>query len=351
MGESTLRIFGAPHRYVQGPGALDRLGPLVADLGPRAVLIVDAGVSAFLAPRLPGDQYLEVDLEVTHAAIEATLARVTAGPAVIVGVGGGKAVDLARAVAWRRGDPLVTVPTVASNDSPAAMAVAVYDDEHRMVEVIQTGRNPELVLVDTAVIARAPVRLLAAGIGDAVAKKFEARSCLAVGGTNQHGTRGLRVAAAIADACYENLRISAVAGLAAARRGEPDAAFEDMVEATILLSGLAFENGGLSIAHSFVRGLQAVRGTRDALHGEHVGYGLLVQLALEGGERPELTGFLAEVGLPVTLAGLGLPDASDDERRELAERCVASPHRHKTPAVVDVPAVLAAIAAVEGGTQ
>ena len=361
---TQLRMFGGPHRYVQGVGALDALGLLVSSRASFALVVLDTGVAGLVGERVTSSisgagldlQILEVDLEVTHAHIEQTLARVEfpAGDespeAVVIGIGGGKALDLARAVAWRLGRPLVTVPTVASNDSPAAMAVAVYDDQHRMREVIQTGRNPDLVLVDTALIAGAPAHFLSAGIGDALAKKFEARSCLAVGGTNQHGTLSLAVAAAIADCCYATLRDSAVAALAAVRRGEVDQALEDTVEATVLMSALAFENGGLSIAHSMVRGLQAVRGASEAMHGEHVAYGLLVQRALEGAtdeELLDLRDFLTSVDLPPTLAALGLADPTPADLDAVAERCVSSPHRHKTPATVDRAGIRAAMTRIE----
>ncbi|WP_347059631.1 iron-containing alcohol dehydrogenase [Blastococcus sp. HT6-30] len=351
---------------MQGAGALDAAGGLVSGLGTTAVALLDAGIAALVGHRLTTSlraagveiQCLEVDLEVTHENIARTVARIEAPrgrETVLLGVGGGKAIDLARAVAWTRGDAFVTVPTVASNDSPAAMAVAVYDDQHRMVEVIQTGRNPELVLVDTALIGGAPARFLSAGIGDAVAKKFEARSCRAAGGTNQHGTLSLQVAGAIADCCYEALRASAPAALAAVRRREVDQALEDTVEATILMSGLAFENGGLSIAHSLVRGLQSVRGAKEAMHGEHVAYGLLVQLAVEDASDAELLdlrGFLHSVDLPTSLAELGLPDATADELDTITQRCLGSPHRDKTPATVDHAGIRAAIARVEAlGTR
>ena len=96
------------------------------------------------------------------------------GAGVVIGLGGGKALDAGKAVSLRLGVPVVTVPTVASNDSPTSRAVAMYDDEHRMASVDQLPANPHAVVVDTALIAAAPAHFLRAGIGDAVAKTFEA---------------------------------------------------------------------------------------------------------------------------------------------------------------------------------
>ena len=355
-----LRVFGSAHRYVQGVGALDAVGGLLAALGDHATVMIDLAMVPVLGDRLRqslesaglGVELVALEGDVTHANIDAMAARVSGlgRPTIVVGVGGGKALDLARAASWHNGATFVTIPTIASNDSPAAMAVAVYDDDHGLVEVIQTGRNPELVLVDPAVIAGAPSRFLSAGIGDAIAKKFEADSCRSVGGNTQHGAPSLRVAGAIADACYATLREMAVEGLAAVERGEVDQSLEDTIEAVVLMAGLAFENGGLSIAHSMMRGLQVVRGTKDRMHGEHVAYGLLVQRALEGvgdAEFADLADFLVAVGLPDSLSALGLPDPTEAELDEVADRCAGSPHRHKTLAHVDRASLRAAMGRVE----
>jgi glycerol dehydrogenase len=358
--DGGLRIFGGPGRYVQGAGAVDSLGSLAAELGASAVVIIDAAMVPILGERLLASfaavgtvaQVIPVNDEVTHANIERRIAEVdvSAGVPLVVGAGGGKSLDLARAVSWRLRAPFVTVPTIASNDSPAAMAIAVYDDDHHMVEVIQTGRNPEIVLVDTRVIAAAPARFFSAGIGDAIAKKFEADACRDAGGLSQHGTRPLRLAGAIADECYRTLREFAPQAVRAAASHQVDEAFENTVEATILMSGLAFENGGLSIAHSLMRGLVVIRNVRSALHGEHVAYGLMVQRALEGADDAELldlAAFLEAVELPASLGALGLTDPTQAELEELVERTLGSPHTHKTLAQVDRESLLAAISRVE----
>jgi glycerol dehydrogenase len=358
--DDGLRVFGGASRYVQGAGAIDSLGPLAAELGASAAVIIDVAIVPLLGERLLASfategmtvQVVPVNDEVTHANIGRRVAEVdvSAGLPVIVGVGGGKSLDLARAVSWKLRAPFVTVPTIASNDSPAAMAVAVYDLDHHMVEVIQTGRNPEIVLADTQVIAAAPVRFFSAGIGDAIAKKFEADACREAGGLSQHGTRPLRLAGAIADECYRTLREYAPRAMHAAASHQADEAFENTVEATILMSGLAFENGGLSIAHSLMRGLVVIRNARSALHGEHVAYGLMVQRALEGADDAELhdlAEFLGAVSLPATLGALGLTDPTPAELEELVERTLGSPHTHKTLARVDRESLLAAISRVE----
>jgi len=186
--QPTVRVFAAPRRYVQGPGALDELAGLVAPLGPAPLVISDVFVMELLGDRIER-QLVAAGLhpllrslrgEITRASVS-ELASSCAGTdvSVAVGVGGGKSIDAAKAVAMLLGLPVVTVPSIASNDSPTSAAVAVYDEQGVMVAVDRMHRNPEAVIVDTELIARAPAALLRAGIGDAVSKKFEAAGCRA----------------------------------------------------------------------------------------------------------------------------------------------------------------------------
>ena len=312
-----LRAFGSPHRYVQGPGALAQLGELAASYGKRPLVIADAVVLQLLRVRI--EQSLGELAGATHFAefdgecCADEIARLTTmahavGADLVIGVGGGKAIDTAKGVRIGLGRPLVIVPTIASNDSPTSRLCVVYTREHVLQEVRAMPVNPDLVLVDTAVIIEAPERFFVAGVGDALTKKFEAEQCFATAGNNFYKARPPYVALTLAESCYAVIRAHAEGALVAARTRQLNEDFERTVEATILLSGLAFENGGLSIAHSLTRGLSMVPEIARALHGEQVAFGLLVQLVLE--ERPEpflaeLLGFYARMGLPRSLAQLG----------------------------------------------
>lgn len=357
-----MRVYGGPTRYVQGPGALDLLPGVVAEFSGEPMLVVDPYVHTVLGERLlallPNAVVRTPDGDVTvhnadALAGEARTGGRDAGPTVgvVVGIGGGKALDLAKATALRLNVPVVTVPTAASNDSPTSAAIAMYDDRHVMVGVDRLPRNPATVLVDTALIAAAPVALLRAGIGDAISKAFEAQACLAGTGTNAFGTRPLLIGVATAHACYETIRRYARAGLAAAEQGEVTADLEHLVEAVILMSGLGFENGGLSLAHSLTRGLFPARGASAAPHGHHVAWGLLVQLAVEGrdDERKDITEFLDSLGLPTTLAALGLTDPSGAEIDEIVQLTMRAPHLANLPEPLTAGTLRSAILTVETG--
>jgi len=321
--------FGAPGRYVQGPGVLDRLGELTVGLGRRLLVVGDADVLAILGDRLQAAAAPEQALcvlpmqgEVTPAAIAALTAQGREFAAdLVAGLGGGKALDAAKGVAKLLNLGFVSVPTVASNDSPTARAMAIYDESHTLTAIDSLQESPRLVLADTALIARAPMRFLVAGIGDAVAKKFEAERAAADGSGNFFDGHATLTSLAIADACYRTLRAHGVAALQAAREQRTSEALEAVVEANILMAGLAYENVGLSYAHAIVRGLVKARGAADAIHGLQVAYATLVQLALEGREDPfiaDLMGFYGEVELPVRLAELGMPDPTGAEIAEIA---------------------------------
>lgn len=335
LARPDLKIFGSPHRYFQGPGALDLL-PEICDLaGGTPALVVDADVLDMTRGNLTSlfDEkphcLLPFSGEVTFAALDG-LARQAceAGSGVIVGMGGGKALDAAKGCAVRTGLRFVAVPTIASNDSPVATGLAVYDGAHRLVALESLGRNPEAVVVDTSLIARAPRKFLLAGIGDALAKKFEGEASAAVGGLNAHYARQTQAARYIADGCYRTIREHAVEALAAAGTGQPNEAFEAVVEANILLAGLAFENMGLSTAHSLPRALGRIPGADRVAHGLHVAYGVLVQLAAEGRDAAflgDLMAFYAAIGLPRSLTAMGLERIEPDLLHEIAVNAAVAP--------------------------
>jgi glycerol dehydrogenase len=187
-------------------------------------------------------------------------------------------------------------------------------------------KNPDLVLVDTEVIAQAPSRLLVAGMGDALATWFEARTCVEGHVKNMRGGGSTRSVAALAELCYKTLLEDGAAALRAVETKVVTPAIERWVEANTLLSGLGFESSGLAAAHAVHNGLTVAPGTHPHLHGEKVAFGLLVQLVLEGTARTtveQVLGFSTEVGLPITLAEIGLTNFSGELLVQIARRATA----------------------------
>ncbi|WP_454689978.1 glycerol dehydrogenase [Achromobacter aloeverae] len=333
-----LKIFGGPSRYIQGPDAVARLGEAMALFGPHAALVIDSYVLDVHGARLRGlceasgvaTHVLPVEGEMTPASIQALCRRAAATPArAVVAVGGGKALDAGKAVARALHGHLVTVPTVASNDAPTSKNYVLYDEDHNLVAVEHMLFNPTMVIVDTALVATAPAHFFRAGLGDAISKKFEAAQCHAAGGPNMYGGASTLTAQLIADGCYRTLIDDGAAALSAAGSGQPTPAFERAVEAMILMSGLGFESGGLSIAHALTRGLPRIAGVGHAMHGLQVALGLLVQLDLERHDDRVLAGledWYAATGLPTTLKALGAGDIDDGQLRLAAELTLKARH-------------------------
>src|SRR5262249_22183552 len=143
-------------------------------------------------------------------------------------------------------------------------------------------KNPELVLVDTQVIALSPPRLLVAGMGDALATWFEARTCVEGHVKNMRGGLSTQSALALAKLCYRTLLADGADALRAVQTKVVTPALERIVEANTLLSGLGFESSGLAAAHAIHNGLTTAPSTHAYYQGEKVSFGLLAQLVLEG---------------------------------------------------------------------
>lgn len=354
----AARIIGLPSLYLQGEDLLRTLpARLVESFGcARACVIVDPVVQQlFTGLAVPGGLQLDAIAfggQCTRAEVDRLCALAAAGrPQVVVGAGGGQALDTAKAVALHLGLPLVIVPTAASSDAPTSRLIAIYDEAHKIAEVPLMQRNPDMIFVDTGILVRAPRRLFVAGMGDAFTKRYEvADAARDPGQRNYFGGLPPHLSAVLAQECHYTLLRHAHAALQELDAGVVGSAFERVVEASILYSGLAFESGGLSVAHGMLRGLTAFPQTRPYLHGELVSYGLLVQLHAFGYGEPEIaqaTRFLASVGLPTARAHIGLGAASPDDLLRIATLTLAAPYLERLGPALDADCLVRAMAAVE----
>jgi glycerol dehydrogenase len=353
-----LSVFSSPARYTQGRDATRNLGREMAYLGIGGPALIVAGRSAlaqlfdpwkqalgevgcsYAIHNFGGECSLAEILRIRHAA-EALAAR------VMIGAGGGKVLDAARATAAELGLPFVSCPTLASTDAPCSAVSVIYTESGTVEEIRILPCNPVLVLVDTQVIVQAPPRLLASGMGDALATWFEARACAASHSKNLRGGSSTRSALTLAELCYRTLLEDGMEAMKAARTQEVTPAFERVVEANTLLSGLGFESSGLAAAHSIHNGLTVAPQTRSSYHGEKVAFGTLVQLVLENSrisEIEEVIGFCTQAGLPVTLAQIGLRELSREMLKKIALRAIeAGESIHNEPFEVSSARVVDAI--------
>ena len=322
------QVLAAPSRYIQGQGVLGQLGrylPVVPSR--RTAILISAGgqqregarVKAGLDAAGIESVFVTFGGECSIAEIERAVTAVRAsGVAVdsLTAIGGGKCIDAGKSVAYRLNVPMVSCPSLASNDAPCSAVSVIYTPEGVTAGVEFFPRNPELVVVDTQIVAEAPVRYLVSGMGDAMATWYEARTCIEnPDARNVLLARPTLAAAALGELCANTLYANGVAAVEAVRRHEVTPELNHVIEANTLLSGIGFESAGVAAAHAVAQGLTVLpRVHADYLHGEMVAMGLMTHLALEKrhDEAVRLAEFFCAVGLPVHLGHVSL-DASQNE--------------------------------------
>lgn len=327
------RIFISPSKYVQGPGELTCLGEYAKAYGDHALVVISEGglrrsgdvITASLEAAGVAHTYDNFNGECSQAEIDRLVEVFRAsGADFVVGVGGGKIFDTAKAVAAAVDVPVVIVPTIAATDAPCSALSVIYTDDGQFKEYQFFKQNPNLVLMDTDVISKSPVRLTVSGMGDALATYFEARACKRSDATTCAGGHVTEAAMALARLCYETLIADGLKAKLALEAGACTESVEKVIEANTLLSGLGFESAGLAGAHAIHNGMTAMPETHAFYHGEKVAFGTLTQLVLENAEELyEVLDFCVEVGLPVTFAQLGVEDASWERVLEVAKLACA----------------------------
>ncbi len=323
-----------PGRYTQGPGALGKLGEELIRYGKKGFAICDPYALNSIIPEYKKEIAKSAEVffeefkgECSDEEIERIIELVKKEKSdVVIGIGGGKSLDSAKAVAHELGLPIIIVPTIASTDAPCSALAVIYENDGAFKRYLVLPKNPDLVLVDSDIIAKAPVRFLVSGMGDALSTWFEAESCMIKHAGNMTGNVGTMSAYALANLCYETLLDYGVEGKISCEAKVSTPALEKIIEANTLLSGLGFESGGLGACHAIHNGLTVLEGTHAYYHGEKVAIGVLAELFLT--DKPsdiinEVYSFCESVGLPTTFADIGLEGVSDEDILKVAEKACA----------------------------
>jgi hypothetical protein len=149
------KIIGSPTRYIQGRGELANLAKHAGAIGETMFILVDKFVKPIVMPSIEagmGDRKFEVvefggecSMTEINRVIEVLKEK---GGDVVVGIGGGKTHDTAKAVGYYTGHPVVIVPTIASTDAPCSALSVIYTDEGVFEKYLFLPSNPNIVLVD-----------------------------------------------------------------------------------------------------------------------------------------------------------------------------------------------------------
>lgn len=347
----------APAQVVRGFHAIEQVGDLIARLGSRPLLIGgDRSLdvvksrfkSVFKSHSLSAEKasYGKDCSETTLANLKAAVADHQAD--LIIGVGGGKALDTAKLVAYQCNLPIVTIPTSAATCAAWTALSNVYSEQHAFLYDVALARCPDLLVLDYDLVATAPQRTLVAGIGDAIAKWYEASV------SSGHSDKTLLIAAVqqarvLRDILFQKSQAALLNPLGSD--------WQEVVDASVLMAGVIGGIGGAQCrtvaAHAVHNGLTHLLESHHALHGEKVAFGILVQLRLEemlqgnvlaASSRQQLLKFYDEIGLPKTLADLGLAEVTIAQLHQAAEvACSENSDIHRLPFSVAPSQLMAAM--------
>ena len=341
-----IDIFLGPKQYVQREGLLGEAGNYLKPFGRRPMVLGDELVFSMIRSTLE-DRLRSVGLSPSFILFGeecslfeiARLAEIARKENldVIVGTGGGKAIDTSRMVAEQLKLPLITLPTSAATCSAASAAAVVYEKGIRQATV--NGKGADLVLVDSTILSRAPTRLLASGMGDALAKWYEGKPCYDQMKEPDSATQGALSLSAQTKETVLSLGLQAKKDVETQKYSY---AVEKVVEANILLTAVIGGLGGskfrVAVSHALLYGLTVLPQVHQNLHGEMVSFGIIVQLCLEKNEKElqVLLPFFSKLGLPLTLKSLGLTNVEDPLFWEgLKRTCAKGSSVHNLPFPVD----------------
>ena len=307
MRSRPPRSMVLPRIVVTGPGVLEQLPAVIAelDLPERGLIVCDSNTLKIAGRQV--NEYLEIGGHqmkkvVVEGANSQELLRVEDaldGIDFLVGVGGGRPIDLAKQAGFNKNIPFVSIPTAASHDGFGSARSSIR----------QAGRKtsmqaipPIAVVADTTIISRAPSRLLAAGVGDIV--------------SNQTAVLDWRLDGQKADYSEYAAALSEMAaqlvedGIEKVASGTEEGV--RLVVKALISSGVAMSIAGTSRPasggeHKFSHWLDA-NSDNPALHGEQCGLGSIVTMYLHGGDWEKIRDTLKAVNAPINSKGLGMDD-------------------------------------------
>lgn len=245
---------------------------------------------------------------------------------VIIGIGGGKSLDAAKAAADDINLPIVCIPTIAATCAAVTALSVIYNDEGIYQRAWWLKVNPNLVLVDPIVITSAPVIYTQSGIMDAISKWIEGQVAAKV-------VKDMDIfnytALSIAELLYKNLLLKGPKAIESININESDKNLIDVIDLAIYFAGIIqalgpdLARGG--IAHAVYTGLTIDEENRKLLHGILVGYGIMIQLILENKtdkELPEILSFYKKINFIPSLKNLNIK-LNKDKINKLAEKTCA----------------------------
>lgn len=350
-----MKIIASPSKYIQGKNIVNEFGGIVKRLGENHLIIADKFVMSLVEAKILesfNDASIKCDFDIFHG--ECSKAEINRLVEIakknnydtIIGIGGGKTLDTAKAVAFYTKRPVIIFPTIASTDAPTSALAVIYTEKGAFEEYLMLPKNPDIVVVDTEIICKAPARLLVSGIGDALSTYYEAKVCYDAKRIAMSGGQSTLAALALAKLCRDVLFAEAMEAKLSVELKIVNQSLEHIVEANTYLSGIGFESSGLAGAHAIHNGLTVLEDTHHMYHGEKVAFGTIVQLVLQNElcEAKQVIDFCKKIGLPTTLCELGIMENAREKVKKVAiAACAPGETIHNFPYPITPEMVEAAI--------
>ncbi len=298
-----LESFEVPRYVLFGPGAALKLGDILSKIGAKKVVVITGPTASRRIAEAISSQVEGVDFAIISTE---EMVKMKTDQDVVVGIGGGKPLDLAKVTAYVNKKPLIVIPTSASHDGIASPYVS-YVLNRKLSEYGKIAVSPLAILADTKIIMGAPPRLLRAGIGDLLGKAVSVRDWALA-----HRVKGedySEYAAILAKASY-NIVARNAAKISEFKQEED---VRTLVKALIgcgVAMGIAGSSRPCSGSeHLFAHAVELYaeeNGVRDIVHGELVALGAIIMAYLHGMNWRRLKQVVKKAGLPTRLKDAGI---------------------------------------------
>lgn len=246
---------------------------------------------------------------------------------VIIGAGGGKALDLVKAVGNKTNIPVVTIPTIPATCAAWSALSVIYKENGEQDIYIRLESSPQLILADKEILSKTPIRYINSGVADTIAKWYEIVPDL----KENKNDFCLRLQLKVCELALEFLKEDYIKAAIEGEIFKKPHIINNAIDSIIMLAGLAGSiNGSVpygGLAHPFYNNSTKIHETHQLLHGEKVIFGLLVQFVLEERDEKEIHEFadwMQLLNLPTTLYDLGITSKADDKVAAIAKGMIKS---------------------------
>jgi glycerol-1-phosphate dehydrogenase [NAD(P)+] len=297
-----------PRIVLIGRGVIDKLGEICREVGVERALIVTGKrtiqVAGERAQRVIHRQGIEAEIFLTENADMATVEAVMRAAqevraGALIGVGGGRTIDVAKLASAQSGAHFISVPTAASHDGIASGFASIRSlGKPYSVK----ARVPTAVVADSQIVAESPHRYTASGCGDVVAKAVSVRDWRIA--HEDLGEYYGDYAASLAQMSSEMVmqRAELIGG-----RSEEGyrALLESLVSCGVAMSIAGSSRPCSGSEHLFSHALEMIAPSA-VLHGEGCGLGTIMMAKLHGIDWVSIAEVLRKVGAPTTAEEVGL---------------------------------------------